>query len=136
MFDKLKSLLTKGELFQFMRFCMVGLVNTAVDFFVFFASVNWLNFNVYAAQVAAYSIATLNSYGLNRLFTFRDKKGKVGLQLAKFLTVNLTSLLTSLALLYFFSDLLALNTVLAKVLIAGFTTAINYLGNRLWVFRK
>jgi len=123
-----------GELSKVIRFCLVGVCNTAVDFFIFWTMTEWVRLSVYIAQVMAYCIATGNSYLLNSSWTFGNGRHYSWSQFIKFIAVNLTSLLTSLLLLFIFNDIMNWDKMVTKVVIAFFTFAINYLGNRFWVF--
>lgn len=134
--EKLKKYMQLDELKRMIRFGLVGVSNTAVDFIVFYVATTFLGINVYFSQVASYSIATLNSYVLNKNWTFRSKGGDIKKEFIKFLAVNLTSLSLSLVLMWIFHDIMGLQKMVCKVLIACFTILINYFGNRIWVFRK
>lgn len=59
------------ELLKAARFAIVGVGNTLVDLAVFTLLAQFLEVNVYLAQVLGYSAGTLNSYILNRSWTFR-----------------------------------------------------------------
>lgn len=125
-----------SEMKKIIKFGCVGVINTAVDFLVFFSLTTFLHLNVYSSQFCSYIIATFNSYFLNRTFTFKSKDEFVGAELLRFILVNLTSLLLSLGLMYIFNDILQMDKMICKILITPFTFAVNYLGNRLWVFKK
>jgi putative flippase GtrA len=133
-------------LVQFIKFGLVGVMNTAVDFIVYtllmVAGVHYL-----AAQVVSYAAGTVNSYVVNKLWTFN--KGKEGGQTGKaapltanraefvrFAVLNAGTLLLSLALLYLLKSGLELPALLAKLLVTVVTVMVNYIGSKLWVFRK
>lgn len=136
MIKKIKSYLTIEEIKKFIKFGTVGVLNTGVDWGVFFLFSNVFMASVYVSQIFAYVIATTNSYILNRAWTFKSKSKKKTIEIAKFLTVNLISLSISLIAMYIFHDVLGLNKLICKCIIACFTIVVNYLGNRLWVFKK
>lgn len=136
MIDKIVEKYKKGELTKLIKFGAVGVCNTAVDFIIFWIASEWAGLSVYTAQILAYCTATLNSYLLNSSWTFGNGRRYSLWQFIKFISVNLTSLCTSLLLLYLFNGIMNWDKMTAKVLIAFFTFAINYSGNRLWVFYK
>ncbi len=56
---------------EFIKFALVGLLNTAVDVAIFFL-LTWVNTPYVAAQVVSYSCGAANSYLLNKFWTFRS----------------------------------------------------------------
>lgn len=131
---KMKAFLTPEEFWRFVRFSTVGVLNTGVDWVIFFVTTGPLHWSVYAGQILSYCTATIHSYLWNRYFTFRKKGTAITSQAVRFICVNLCSLGVSLLLLAVLHDWLGLNKLLSKIGIAVFTICINYLGNRFWVF--
>lgn len=125
------------ELVQFIKFGLVGGMNTAVDFVVYtllmLSGVHYL-----AAQVISYTVGTVNSYVVNKLWTFKGAGSKSGnrKEFIRFVAVNLGSLLLSLVLLYALKSGLGMPALLAKLLVTGVTVIVNYAGSKLWVFRS
>jgi putative flippase GtrA len=120
---------------QFIKFNLVGLMNTALDFLIFYLLVGLGVFYI-AAQCISYGIGMLNSYLLNKYWTFAQKGRVQPKQAVRFIVLNLGSLLLSLGLLALFADRLHLSLWLAKLLATGVTTVFNYGGNKLWVFQE
>ena len=68
----------KESIFQFLKFALVGVLNTVVDFLVFQLfnlTLGWM----YLAQVIGYCAGILNSYFWNSRWTFRKehRRGKL-----------------------------------------------------------
>ena len=137
---------TIAELKKFARFCLVGMTNTAVDFVVFALvnellkltafsawNVSGMDLALSIAQITAFVVATVNSFFLNKHFTFKNQKQNK--QPFKFAVVSLFALTVSVVLINMFSNGLHLNEYLSKFLVFCFTFTINYTGNRFWVFR-
>jgi len=126
---------SKDRAMQFLRFCTVGLSNTTVDFAAFFILI-WGGTPYLLAQVLAYSAGIVNSFFLNRKWTFRISGRINSGEAARFVVVNGFSLLASTAVLSILQDLgngdLWLNKVIATV--GGL--AVNFIGSRLWVFAE
>jgi putative flippase GtrA len=129
------DVLTGGNMRQFIKFNLVGLVNTALDFLIFYLLV-WLGVFYIAAQCMSYCIGMLNSYLLNKYWTFAQKGRVQPKQAVRFIVLNLCTLLLSLGLLALFADRLHRSLWLAKLLATGITTVFNYVGNKLWVFQE
>ncbi len=147
----------KSDCFQMVRFGLVGVFNTALDYGLFYVFFSLLNLDKNLAQVFATAVAMTNSYLVNRYWTFQKSGGVRYGEIWRFLAVNALSLLTTLLCLNLFFDVLHLYTfangilsalgipyilegdmavLFSKVLAMPFSLAVNYLGNRLWVFRE
>lgn len=126
MFIKLKHI-------RFLRFCIVGLANTAIDFSTFFL-LNIAGLPYLIAQVLAYSAGVANSFFLNRKWTFGMTGKANGVEAVKFLVVNGISLLVSSQMLYIFYDMHHTDLWLAKILATAGGIIVNFTGSRLWVF--
>jgi putative flippase GtrA len=118
---------------QFIKFNLVGLLNTALDFAVI-TLLTWLGVYYILAQCLSYGVGMLNSYTLNKYWTFAQKGRFEPKQAIRFALLNLGSLLLSLALLVIFKDQWMMKVLLAKLLTTVITTLVNYAGNKLWVF--
>jgi putative flippase GtrA len=125
----------KHEIKRFLKFCSVGLVNTAVDYLSFFILSSVLSVNIYISQGAAFMIATLNSYLLNRRFTFKESAPLFGKKLLFFYILNIFTMLISVLSLYILCDIFFINEFIAKIPIMPITFLINFFGNRLLIFR-
>lgn len=146
----------KNDVLQVIKFGLVGVCNTALDYGLFYVFLSLLHLDKNAAQILATALAMVNSYLVNRYWTFGKKGSVQGQEIWKFIGVNILSLLTTLGCLNLFHDVLALyeptNRLLAavglsyrfsgkaavmfcKLLAMPFSLAVNFLGNRLWVFK-
>jgi putative flippase GtrA len=119
---------------QFIKFNLVGLLNTALDF-ALFSLLTWIGVYYILAQCVSYGVGMVNSYTLNKYWTFAQKGRLEPKQAIRFLVLNLGSLLLSLLLLMFFKDSWGIAIIAAKLLTTVVTTLVNYAGNKLWVFR-
>lgn len=129
---------TKGilkECAKFIKFGITGVINTAVDFAVFWL-LSLLGVNQYLSQIISYSCGMLNSYILNRSWTFESKSGFFGKQLFRFIAANILMLLISLAVLGVGTAALSLPKLAAKLIATAFTMCGGFLLNRLWVFKE
>jgi putative flippase GtrA len=117
---------------EFIRFCMVGAVNTGVDFTVF-AVLSNMRVQLLVAQCVSYTCGVLNSFLLNRTWTFRGS-GRSSGQLIRFVALNLCTLSITYGLLVYFHQSLAWPLLLCKLVATGASVVINYAGSRLWIF--
>ncbi len=123
--------------YQFIKFSLVGVLNTAVDFGIF----TFLNFlfgeEFYRiSQIISYSCAVLNSYFLNKSWTFQAGHRFNLIEMTKFLTINLISLGVSLYFLTLFHEKYQIGILWSKVGATFFSVLINFIGNKFWVFKK
>lgn len=124
----------RQDLGQFIKFNLVGVVNTGVDLGVFLLLNGHLGLFYPVAQVISYSCGMTNSYFCNRFWTF-GKRGKLHLaEIAKFVLVNLLSLGVSLLVLFALAEGLGWQILPSKILATVFSVVVNFLGNKLWVF--
>ena len=134
----------KIDLKKFIKFGITGVLNTAVDFAVYSFCLEILKFDVIMAQPIGQGAAIINSYLFNKYWTFaksknhnkNNKSSKTNkTEIFKFLLVNGGSVAINILGVYFFHDILEINEYLCKIPIACITIAINYFGNKLFVFK-
>lgn len=120
------------------RFGIVGVINTGVDFGVFTLYSTVFAGDPLIGQVLGYSAGFANSFIMNKLWTFESNKSKIStrIQLLKFAAVNLISLCLSLAVLSLLNGYLGMNKYFAKVIATGVTQIVNYIGYKIWVFNS
>lgn len=128
-----KIIKSKNGLVQFIKFNLVGVVNTLVDFAVF-TLLTFLGVYYMVAQVISYSCGVVNSFIMNKYWTFGVKSTPQGLEVIKFIIVNIISLGVSLAILYPLKP--HLGVFYAKIIATIFSMTVNFIGNKLWVFKR
>jgi len=125
----------KIDLKKFTKFGITGLINTGVDWLAFAAFVEIFNMQPRFAQVIAQSIAIINSYIINKNWTFKNNKVYKKSEVFKFLLVQGISLCISYISIFILHDNLGLNEYLSRIPVAVLTIIINYFGNKLFVFK-
>ncbi|WP_010243168.1 GtrA family protein [Acetivibrio cellulolyticus] len=135
--SKIKELLVKYK--SFIRFAIVGVINTLVTIIVNTICNNVFNIHHNVSWVIAYAAGVTNSYIMNKLWTFESKGGskeKATTELLQFIVVNLVSLAgTTLGLNYLIENV-GMDTNLAQFPTIVISQFINYFGYKLWVFKK
>lgn len=132
---KLKELIKNNDLIKLIRFSIVGVGNTLVNWGIFFI----LNaFGVYyiISNIIAYIIATINSYIWNSLWVFKYGQGLNINTSVKFFILNLVGLTANTTIMYILVDILNLNKFMALVLASVVVVIMNYTINKLWVFKE
>ena len=130
---------------QILRFVLTGGLNTLADLLIL-NGLLWLfptssSGMLLAYNSLAYSIGTINSFLLNKYWTFGQKRGTTRAELARFALITLCGIAWSSLILWLVShvlhSLLFNPTIWAnasKLVAIGGTALISYLGMRLWVF--
>lgn len=124
------------NLWQLGKFGIVGIANTAIDFGVFMLLHGKIGLAYSLSQVVSYSCGMTNSYLWNKYWTFRSTRRVSIKEVARFVLVNLASLGVALLLLFFFRGREKMGAVESKALATLGSLVVNFLGNKLWVFRE
>lgn len=126
--------LFSGEMWRFIKFGLTGVMNTLVDYMVFLV-LSYLSVDVYLSQVVSYSCGMLNSYIVNRSWTFGSKKRFFSAQMLAFIVVNSSLLLLSLGVLWL-GTRLGYGKLVSKLGATAVTLVVGFGVNRLWVFKS
>lgn len=117
----------------FLKFNMVGIINTCVDALLFSIFVG-LGFHYLLAQALGYFSGMINSFLWNKNWTFQYKKKMTRFKLLLFISINLCTLLLSFVLLHLTIELLDLPIFLGKLIAICVTVLLNFWGSRRFVF--
>ena len=120
---------------RFIKFGMVGVINTLVNWIIFFI-LNALDMYYILANIIAYILGTVNSYLWNTLWVFKYKDKASTETTIKFIILNLIGLGLNTGILYVLVDLCNLNKFIGLVITTAIVMIINYIVNKLWVFSK
>jgi len=124
---------------QFTKFVIVGLVNTAIDFFIYFSLTRGTDFfeqHLLSANIIAFSIAATNSFFWNKKWTFRDQGKNYHIQYSKFLIVSIGGLLLSQGIFVIGVHYLKISDIITKLAAVAIVTFWNFALNKLWTFKK
>ena len=120
---------------QLAKFCAVGFVGYVVNLGVYSLLLNAANLTYLAAAVGSFAVAVTNNYLLNRYWTFHHQRGHFAYQGARFLVVSLVSLGANLLILHLLISA-GLGKIVAQALAIALVTPLNFVGNKLWSFRR
>lgn len=134
MFPRLRHIIRVIDARKFIRFCLVGLLNTAVDFGLFTLLTAVLNLSVYPSTFISQTAAIINSYFFNRKFTFKRQGYFKSSEFVRFAALNVVVLLIGQAGMLIFHGALGMNEIISKLPTTVLTMSVNYLGNQFWVF--
>jgi putative flippase GtrA len=131
-----RALRDPGSWAQLLRFGLVGASGYVVNLLVFAAAVEGAGLGHRLGAVLAFGVALTNNFIWNRLWTFRARAGHAGFQAARFLIVSLSAFLVSLGILELLVSVAGVPEVPAQALAIVCATPLNFIGNRLWSFRR
>ena len=119
---------------QLAKFVTVGLSGYAVNLAVYATLVHF-GVHYLLAAVCSFLVAVTNNYTWNRLWTFHGERGHVAYQGARFFFVAVCALIANLVAL---EALIALGLpeIAAQAIAIVLVTPINFVGNKLWTFRR
>lgn len=123
---------------QFIKFVMVGLMNTAIDFFIYFSltrGTDFFNQHILSANIIAFSIAATNSFFWNKKWTFRDQGKNYHIQYSKFLIVSIGGLILSQGIFVAGVHYLKTSDIVVKLAAVVIVTFWNFALNKLWTFK-
>lgn len=159
MMEKLKHLLKVFDLRKFIKFGLIGVLNTLVDFAVFFVGNKLIGngpsvvlFGValvlgpYISNTISYIVANIHSFFWNKFWTFEKKDKLTRREVGRYIVTSCGFLIISSIGLSIFMSVLSLPAfagiipddlipLAAKIPNTCVTMVYNYLMNKLWVFR-
>ena len=124
---------TRRHWVQLAKFCIVGAIgygiNVAVYTVLLHAGLHYL-----LAATCSFAVAATSNYTWNRLWTFHDRRGHIGIQGVRFLVVSLVALGANLLVLHL---LIRFGTgkLVGQAIAIVVVTPLNFIGNKLWSFR-
>jgi putative flippase GtrA len=119
---------------QLAKFAVVGAIGAVINIVIFRTLVrNGVHY--LAAGTISFLVAVTSNYTWNRVWTFRDERGHVGIQGMRFFVVALVALGANLVVLQI---LITLGTtkVIGQAIAIVLVTPLNFVGNKLWSFRR
>jgi putative flippase GtrA len=132
---------------QVLRFCVVGGLNTVLDLLLFncllwmLPTTNPVNLVLYNSL--AYAFGGINSFVLNKYWTFSHRQKIASGEVARFIITTLVGICVNDLMLWLFSNLIHLQNInptlwanVSKIIAIFGTFLISYMGMRLWVFSK
>ena len=129
------SLLSVRNWQQLGKFCVVGAVGYLINLAVYEAlrheGVHYL-----VAATCSFLVAVTSNYIWNRVWTFREHRGHVGIQGMRFFVVSLAALGANLLVLYLLVTYGGLDKLAAQAIAIVLVTPLNFIGNKLWSFRR
>ena len=134
--EHINTLINNKKFKPIIRFGCVGCLNTLVDFGVFILINSFFGVNYVVSQILSYSSGTINSYFLNKFWTFEGAitSKKTTKEIVQFVVVNSASLGVSLISMSILLNYSSINSFFTKIISMVLAQVVNFLGYRFWVF--
>ena len=131
---KLCNFISSQTFPQFVKFCLVGIFNTAVFYGIYYLLLQ-LGFSYIVAATAGTIAGILNSYIWNKIFVFRSKRRSIG-EIIKFMIVYGVQYICNITVIHICVTYLGISEVLAGIPAIGIGMFISFLGMKFWSFRR
>jgi len=121
---------------QFVKFGIVGVSSTIIDWGIYLGLTRLLGFFYLDAKVISFLFSVINSYILNRSWTFRSTDPKKLHQFGKFLVVAAVGLGLNALIMYLVVSKLHLHDIIGLIFASAIVMFWNFLINKFWTFKE
>jgi putative flippase GtrA len=145
-----KNMKNQGGIIQFVKFAVVGVSNTAVDWIVYYLLVNFVFLEVSQkpiAKLVSFIVAVINSFVWNTIWTFKEEYNKTisgktggvkkrGIVFIRFVVVSLIG--WGVNYIAFRLTLAKIPTpdIIALIIASGAAIIWNFFANKFWTYKK
>lgn len=129
---------------QFIKFLIVGAINTGVDYVVYyglravlelvFAAVGFQTLRQ-ISKAFSFIVSASSNYTMNRIWTFRSKNRRIAQEAGKFFVVAIGGLIINSIVFYLVTAQLHWRDIWGLVFATAAATLWNFAGNKLWTFK-
>ena len=123
----------RSVLWQWVRFVAVGVSNTVLSWCVY-ATLEAVGVPYLLASAIAFAVGALNSYLLNRRWTFHSR-GRPGPEVLRFGVVQCVGLGGDVLLLGVLTEDAGIHHLIAQAIVFPVASAVTFLLSRQWAFR-
>lgn len=127
---------TRPKVKQFVKFGLVGALNTLLDYGLYTVFVTFLDIHYLVANALSFGVAVTNSFILNRKWTFRQTGTNWQHEGLKYLAVYCAGLGIGEGFLFLLVDRWHFHELIAKAFVVALVLFWNYIGIRFWAFRQ
>lgn len=134
----IKKLFQNNSIIQFIKFGIVGGLNTVLSYGIYFVCVR-MGVHYALANGIAFVITVFISYLLNGNFVFKDEgnsRFSIKALLKVYASYSITSLFLTTLLLWIEVDIFGLPEEIGPVINLFITVPVNFFLNKFWAYRK
>jgi dolichyl-phosphate beta-glucosyltransferase len=122
------------KFYPFIKYCIVGVSGTIIDILSLYILIEFVNLELIPATITAFTLAVINNFIWNKIWTFQNKSKKYHKQFIKFLLVSYIGLLLTVTFMHFFVNVLKIWYIYAKILTSLIVLIWNFFANKHWTF--
>jgi putative flippase GtrA len=127
------------SMLQFIRFGLVGVANTLIDFAIFIFLTRIVGFSgsyIYLANTFSFACAATFSLFVNKYWTFGHTHKTTKEEAIKFYTTTTTGFLLGTLILYIFVSRFGIYDLIAKACATVVTVCWNFFLTKFWAFKS
>lgn len=118
---------------QLAKFGVVGASGFVINIAIYQAL---LGIGAHTAAAISFVVSAASNYWWNRHWTFVAQKGHFAMQGMRFYTISLVAFGVNQLWLFVFLDWIGWGKLVSEVVAIILVTPLNFLGNKLWSFRR
>lgn len=122
-----------GQLLQqFLKFAVVGVIATLIDFIVLYLLYQFMGMNYLIATAIAFVIATVYNYWASMTFIFKSKyaEGQKAQEFSLFLILSIIGLILTQLLMVVFVERGQLPVMISKIFVSAFVMVFNFMSRK------
>ena len=127
--------MNNGDVVNFIKYTLVGITGLILDMIILYCLVEFLHMPVVPASAISFFVSMVNNFFLHKYWTFKDLSHHFERQFVSFFIIALANLAITVVCMYFFSDILKIWYMIAKVLTSIIVLIFSYTMNRMWTFK-
>lgn len=120
---------------QFVKFGLVGLMNTAISFAVVYICLGQ-GISIYIGNTLGWACGLVNAYLWNIFWVFKGQREELKKTIPKFFGTYLLTYLLQQLLTYLFVEVAGISQYVAPVLYTIITMFINFFLSKFWTFKR
>lgn len=127
----------KSLLVEFIKFGLVGLIGVIINLGILYILTEYLGVHYLLSAFIGTSLAVTNNFLLNKVWTFKEKMNHEFLgKYSRFASISIITIILNLILLYFLTEIARVYYITSQFISIVVVSAINFLGNKAWTFKK
>jgi len=128
----------KPVVFQFIKFGIVGLSNTAISYIIYSLLVYFDLYYIFAS-IIAFFVSVLNSFFWNNNYVFKksskQKRNIMQSLIKTYISYALTGLIIQNLLLFVLINTMKISKYIAPLIVLLITIPLNFILNKVWAFK-
>ena len=129
-------IMTKKLIVQIIRFGLVGVVATVIDFGVLVLLKERMNVNVLLASAASFSVSVIANYILSMLFVFQSTQKNKVKEFLVFVALSVGGLLINQLVMWIGTEFLSAYYLLVKVFATIFVPVYNFVTRKIFLEKR